>query len=80
MVKSECKWPKNPKKWRIVRRDDGSIDGCFQTQARIGWWIFGHWQDLGKSTCLLEDAIDWIETQCIPAKGKGEEEVVWSYP
>ena len=78
MVKSECKWPKSPKKWRVVRREDGTCVELFQTQAYIGWWVFGKWQDLGPSTHELEEAVDWIEKQCTKPK-KDEEDVVWSY-
>ena len=78
MVKTESKWPKNLKKWRVVRRENDIGVQLFQTQAYIGWWVFGQWQDLGIATYDKERAIEWIETQCEPPK-KVEEDVVWLY-
>jgi hypothetical protein len=82
MVKIEGHWPTDIKKWRVVRRLDisdhrGEKDS-FQTQARIGVGFMGIWQDLGPSTETIEDAIDWIKSQCRDRTAP-KEEVVWSW-
>jgi len=76
MVKTECKWPTSLKKWRVVVRDNGTVEGQYQPQAYIGWWFFGEWQNIGSSTQEVANAIEWIEKQCKPSL-KHKEEVVW---
>jgi hypothetical protein len=78
MIRAEGKWPKDIRKWRVIRRT--LLSKCFYVaQFKRGLWIFAEWHDVGSAHLSADSADQWIKHQCAPPVAPIES-VVITYP